>query len=84
MIELQEGAILAAEEFVTRRGMEVPGTEWKSEGDGSIDLIAFDEDDTVVFIDANARRGLDKGLPSGTSRTPESSWRSTEPSTGRP
>ena len=59
---MQERAIEAAERFIERRGTGVPNAEWKSEDGGAIDLMAL-KDETVVFIDVNARIGADKGMP---------------------
>ena len=63
MSELKNKAIKAASKFLDRRGYEVIEAEWKSEGDLSIDVIARDEDGTVVFCDVEARTSIEKGLP---------------------
>lgn len=63
MSELKQKAIKAADTFLTRRGYEVLETEWKSEDGGAIDVVARDED-AIVFCDVEARRGVEKGMPS--------------------
>ena len=60
--KMQERAITASEKFVTRRGYEVLDTNWSPEEGIAIDLVA-DDDGTIVFIDVNAREGIDKGMP---------------------
>lgn len=62
MSELKMKAIKAAGLFLERRGCEVLEKGWSSEDGGAIDVVARDED-TIVFCDVYARRGVEKGMP---------------------
>ena len=63
MKNLHERAVEAAIRFVERKGYEVVDEAWQGpEGIGGIDLVAVDEDGTLVFVDATVRIGTD-GFP---------------------
>ncbi len=62
MKDLSNRAIKAAEKFLERRGYEVIDRNWQN-GASEIDLVARDEDGTVVIVDVAAREGAGKGFP---------------------
>ena len=63
--ELHNKAIQAAERFCERRGYEILATSWQpADGEGAIDLVAQD-DETMVFIEVNARPCSDEGFDEG-------------------
>ena len=52
-----------AKTFLERKGYEIVDEAWQGpEGIGGIDLVAVDEDGTLVFVDATVRIGTD-GFP---------------------
>lgn len=54
---------LAVKAFLERKGYEIVDEAWQGpEGIGGIDLVAVDEDGTLVFVDATVRIGTD-GFP---------------------
>ena len=60
---LFDRAVKASARYCELKGYEVLEQNWSPEGsDGSVPLIAY-EDDTLVFIDVNARNGLDGFVP---------------------
>ena len=65
MKNLLERTIVAAATFLERRGYDIVDSGWKS-GDSSIDIVARDEDGTLVVVDVRARRGADEGFPVAT------------------
>lgn len=53
----------AVKAFLERKGYEIVDEAWQGpEGIGGIDLVAVDEDGTLVFVDATVRIGTD-GFP---------------------
>lgn len=65
MNDMKEKAMGAVRTFLERKGYEIVDEAWQGpEGIGGIDLVAVDEDGTLVFVDATVRIGTD-GLPRG-------------------
>lgn len=63
MNDMKEKAMGAVKAFLERKGYEIVDEAWQGpEGIGGIDLVAVDEDGTLVFVDATARIGTD-GFP---------------------
>ena len=63
MNDMKEKAMDAVRTFLERKGYEIVDEAWQSpEGIGGIDLVAVDEDGTLVFVDATVRIGTD-GFP---------------------
>ena len=63
MNDMKEKAMGAVKAFLERKGYEVVDEAWQGpEGIGGIDLVAVDEDGTLVFVDATVRIGTD-GFP---------------------
>ena len=63
MNDMKEKAMGAVKAFLARKGYEIVDEAWQGpEGIGGIDLVALDEDGTLVFIDATVRIGTD-GFP---------------------
>ena len=63
MNDMKEKAMGAVKAFLERKGYEIVDEAWQGpEGIGGIDLVAVDEDGTLVFIDATVRIGTD-GFP---------------------
>ena len=63
MNDMKEKAMGAVRTFLEHKGYEVVDEAWQGpEGIGGIDLVALDEDGTMVFIDATVRIGTD-GFP---------------------
>ena len=59
----KEKAMGAVRTFLERKGYEIVDEAWQGpEGIGGIDLVAVDEDGTLVFVDATVRIGTD-GFP---------------------
>ena len=59
---LHERGIKAASMFLERRGYEILETAWTCEA-GTIDVIAKDDEDTVVFVAVNVFDVAENGLP---------------------
>ena len=63
MNDMKEKAMGAVKAFLERKGYEIVDEAWQGpEGIGGIDLVAVDEDGTLVFVDATVRIGTD-GFP---------------------
>lgn len=65
MSDMKEKAMGAAKAFLERKGYEIVDEAWRGlEGIGAIDLVAVDEDGTLVFVH---RHGPDRDgrLPRG-------------------
>ena len=63
MNDRKEKATGAVKVFLERKGYEIVDEAWQGpEGIGGIDLVAVDEDGTLVFVDATVRIGTD-GFP---------------------
>lgn len=63
MNDMKEKAMGAVRTFLERKGYEIVDEAWQGpEGIGGIDLVAVDEDGTLVFVDATVRIGTD-GFP---------------------
>ena len=63
MNDMKEKAMGAVKVFLERKGYEIVDEAWQGpEGIGGIDLVAVDEDGTLVFVDATVRIGTD-GFP---------------------
>lgn len=63
MNDMKEKAMGAVKAFLKRKGYEIVDEAWQGpEGIGGIDLVAVDEDGTLVFVDATVRIGTD-GFP---------------------
>ena len=63
MNDMKEKAMGAVKAFLERKGYEIVDEAWQGpEGIGGIDLVAVDEDGTLVLIDATVRIGTD-GFP---------------------
>lgn len=63
MSDMKEKAMGAVRTFLERKGYEIVDEAWQGpEGIGGIDLVAVDEDGTLVFVDATVRIGTD-GFP---------------------
>ena len=63
MNDMKEKAMGAVKAFLERKGYEIVDEAWQGpEGVGGIDLVAVDEDGTLVFVDATVRIGTD-GFP---------------------
>ena len=63
MNDMKEKAMGAVGTFLERKGCEVVDEAWQEpEGIGGIDLVAADEDGTLVFVDATVWVGTD-GFP---------------------
>ncbi len=63
MNDMKEKAMGAIKVFLERKGYEIVDEAWQGpEGIGGIDLVAVDEDGTLVFVDATVRIGTD-GFP---------------------
>lgn len=58
---LHQKGCLAAERFITRKGMNVIDRDFTTDN-GTIDLIAQDEDNTIVFLNVTAS-AEDKHFP---------------------
>ena len=55
MNDMKEKAMGAVKAFLERKGYEIVDEAWQGpEGIGGIDLVAVDEDGTLVFVDATA------------------------------
>ena len=53
MNDMKEKAMGAVKAFLERKGYEIVDEAWQGpEGIGGIDLVAVDEDGTLVFVDA--------------------------------
>ena len=60
MNDMKEKAMGAVRTFLERKGYEIVDEAWQGpEGIGGIDLVAVDEDGTLVFVDATVRIGTD-------------------------
>ena len=60
MNDMKEKAMGAVKAFLERKGYEIVDEAWQGpEGIGGIDLVAVDEDGTLVFVDATVRIGTD-------------------------
>ncbi len=60
---MKEKAMSAVRAFLERKGYEIVDEAWQGpEGIGGIDLVAVDEDGTLVFVDTTVRIGTD-GFP---------------------
>jgi Holliday junction resolvase-like predicted endonuclease len=60
---MKEKAMGAVKAFLERKGYEIVDEAWQGpEGIGGIDLVAVDEDGTLVFVDVTVRIGTD-GFP---------------------
>ena len=58
MNDMKEKAMGAVKGFLERKGYEIVDEAWQGpEGIGGIDLVAVDEDGTLVFVDATVRIG---------------------------
>lgn len=58
MNDMKEKAMGAVKAFLERKGYEIVDEAWQGpEGIGGIDLVAVDEDGTLVFVDATVRIG---------------------------
>lgn len=58
MNDMKEKAMGAVKAFLERKGYEIVDEAWQGpEGIGGIDLVAVDEDGTLVFVDATAGSG---------------------------
>ena len=66
MSKLKNKAVEAAARFLEGRGCEILEKGWNSEDGGVVDLAARDGE-ALVFCDAYARRGIEKGMPDGDS-----------------
>lgn len=56
MNDMKEKAMGAVKAFLERKGYEIVDEAWQGpEGIGGIDLVAVDEDGTLVFVDATVR-----------------------------
>lgn len=63
MNDMKEKAMGAVKAFLEHKGYEIVDEAWQGpEGIGGIDLVAVDEDGTLVFVDATVRIGTD-GFP---------------------
>lgn len=62
MKNLHARAIEAAEKYLAHKGYDVIESSWTSDNGGSVDVIARDED-AIVFVDAAANEGTEKGMP---------------------
>lgn len=63
MNDMKEKAMGAVKAFLERKGYQIVDEAWQGpEGIGGIDLVAVDEDGTLVFVDATVRIGTD-GFP---------------------
>lgn len=59
MNDMKEKAMGAVKVFLERKGYEIVDEAWQGpEGIGGIDLVAVDEDGTLVFVDVFHLRGL--------------------------
>ena len=60
MNDMKEKAMGAVRAFLERKGYEIVDEAWQGpEGIGGIDLVAVDEDGTLVFVYATVRIGTD-------------------------
>ena len=58
MNDMKQKAMGAVKAFLERKGYEIVDEAWQGpEGIGGIDLVAVDEDGTLVFVDATVRIG---------------------------
>ena len=65
MNDMKEKAMGAVKAFLERKGYEIVDEAWQEpEGIGGIDLVAVDEDGTLVFVDATVQ-DRDGRLPRG-------------------
>lgn len=59
---MQERGIKACAVFLERRGYEILERDWKCDA-GKIDLIAKDDEDTVVFLEVHVYDVAEEGMP---------------------
>lgn len=64
MSKLKNKAVEAAARFLEGRSYEILEKGWNSEDGDAVDLVARDGE-ALVFCDAYARRGIEKGMPDG-------------------
>ena len=66
MNDMKEKAMGAVKAFLERKGYEIVDEAWQGpEGIGGIDLVAVDEDGTLVFVDATGSAASEQGSVAG-------------------